>query len=256
MAQQIQAEIVQARPDFEATLPETATVLRYAQMHDGHGGRTERWVVDLVPMPLRFEEMTPAQPVILGERFADSTLTLHISYPTTFNLNVRDRLVLSNGRTYEVQGSKSITTWELLQQAWVIAVFSPYTVVVDSLDTVVGAATRQEWGFAHPGEATIEVGQTRFPVAGAWTVLYVLATCGTVANAPLVFDVLRNGTTIFTTVGNRPTIATGQHFVKSAAPDLPLLADGDYLTVNTLGTGGAGAPGADLVITVVVQPIS
>jgi protein involved in polysaccharide export with SLBB domain len=62
-----------------------------------------------------------------------------------------------------------------------------------------------------------------------------------------VFDVHKNGTTIFTTQGNRPTITTGNTVSASATPDVTTLAAGDKLTVDVDSIGG---PAANAVVTV------
>jgi hypothetical protein len=59
-----------------------------------------------------------------------------------------------------------------------------------------------------------------------------------------IVDVNKNGTTIFTTQANRPTViySDADGIVKSAAPDVTSLVEGDYLTVDIdqIATGAEG----------------
>ena len=67
--------------------------------------------------------------------------------------------------------------------------------------------------------------------------------------ASLVVDVSKNGTTIFSTQTNRPTIASGSTSGTSGTPDTQAVADGDYLTFD-IDQVGSTIPGADLLIVV------
>lgn len=64
----------------------------------------------------------------------------------------------------------------------------------------------------------------------------------------VIFDVHKNGTTIFTTQANRPTVATSSN-TDTAVPDVTAVADGDYVTVDIdqIDSNGIGA-GATVVI--------
>lgn len=71
-----------------------------------------------------------------------------------------------------------------------------------------------------------------------------LATSGSTST---IVDVNLNGTTIFTTQGNRPTLTSGSVAVKSAAPDVTSWPDGQYLTVD-IDQGGTGAAGLQVQV--------
>ncbi|HEY9416462.1 MAG TPA: hypothetical protein VIQ30_17035 [Pseudonocardia sp.] len=65
--------------------------------------------------------------------------------------------------------------------------------------------------------------------------------------AALVVDVNRNGTTIFSTQSNRPSIAIGANTSGKVVPlDVVVIAPGDYLTADVDAGAGAG----DLVVQV------
>lgn len=67
--------------------------------------------------------------------------------------------------------------------------------------------------------------------------------------ASLIIDVNKNGTTIFTTQSNRPTITSGSNEDASAIPDVTSIAAGDVLEID-VDQIGSGDPGEDLVITI------
>jgi len=64
-----------------------------------------------------------------------------------------------------------------------------------------------------------------------------------------VFDVNRNGTTIFTTQANRPKILAGATVGAEAVPDQAVIAAGDVLTVDV--DVAAGAVNATVVIELI-----
>lgn len=68
----------------------------------------------------------------------------------------------------------------------------------------------------------------------------------------LIVDVNKNGTTIFTTQGNRPTIADGATASSTTAPDVTAVAAGDYLSfdVDQIGSGTAGS---NLLVSVTIK---
>lgn len=87
--------------------------------------------------------------------------------------------------------------------------------------------------------------------------LKILSCRATAAVAPtgaaLTVDVNKNGTTIYTTQGNRPSIAISGVTNKSAAPDVQAWADGEYLTVDVDQIGSTIAGGGPLTVTVVCE---
>jgi hypothetical protein len=80
-----------------------------------------------------------------------------------------------------------------------------------------------------------------------WTILSVRASVGTApTGASVIIDVHKNGTTIFTTQGNRPTIvASGNTSGKVTNMNVTTVADGEYLTVD-VDQVGSTITGADL----------
>lgn len=82
-----------------------------------------------------------------------------------------------------------------------------------------------------------------------WEIVAVRASVGTApTGTALTVDVRKNGTTIFGTPANRPTIAVGQNTAKSTGMSVTTVADGEYLTVDVVT-----ASGADLVVQITVR---
>lgn len=83
------------------------------------------------------------------------------------------------------------------------------------------------------------------------TITSVRATVGTPPTGQaLIVDVNKNGTTIFTTQANRPTIAAGTNTSGEVTNmNITAINPGEYLTVDA-DQVGSGNPGADLVVQV------
>ncbi len=112
--------------------------------------------------------------------------------------------------------------------------------------------------FSYAGTLATYVGQGRWynDTGRALFVQSVRASVGTApAGASVIVDVNKNGTTIFTTQANRPTIAAGANTVKrtqgASPPDVTMIADGDYLTIDIDQIGSTTA-GADLAVDIVL----
>lgn len=107
--------------------------------------------------------------------------------------------------------------------------------------------------FSKQGTLTTTTGTLRLPIEGAYTVTGVRLTVGTApTGASIIVDIKKNGTTMFTTIGNRPTIAAGANSGgPGTAPDVTSLVAGDYVTVDIVQVGSTVA-GADLVVSIIV----
>jgi len=82
-----------------------------------------------------------------------------------------------------------------------------------------------------------------FPI----TIVGITMACGTAPTGNSIkCDFNKNGTTIYTTQANRPTIAAGANAtVSPPLPDITAFAAGDYLTMDVDQVGSTAA-GADL----------
>jgi hypothetical protein len=101
---------------------------------------------------------------------------------------------------------------------------------------------------------TLAVGTDKAPTILAPCTLTIVKVKLVVKTAPtgaaIIVDVNKNGTTIFTTQGNRPQIAAGATTGDSGTPDVTALAEGDKLTIDVDQIGSTIA-GADLTVEVV-----
>lgn len=105
--------------------------------------------------------------------------------------------------------------------------------------------------FTKSGVLTTATGAMKFVLPYAATLVSVTLTAGTApTGAAILVDVNKNGTTVFTTQGNRPTLAVSTTVGSaSAAPDVTALAAGDYITVD-IDQIGSTVAGSDLLVQV------
>jgi hypothetical protein len=111
--------------------------------------------------------------------------------------------------------------------------------------------------FSYGGTVAVATGKSRFYVEGGYTLLSVRSAVGTApTGASLIVDVNKNGTTVFTTQGNRPTIAiSGFTSGKVTNMDVTTFAAGDYITVDVDQVGSTIA-GTDLTVTLYLKRTS
>jgi hypothetical protein len=111
--------------------------------------------------------------------------------------------------------------------------------------------------FTAGGAISVTTGTIRLPIDSTYTVTGVRLMVGTApSGASIIVDILKNSATIFTTSGNRPTIAAGANAGgPGAVPDIPGLVAGDYLTVN-IAQVGSTTPGSDLVVSILARRLA
>ena len=101
----------------------------------------------------------------------------------------------------------------------------------------------------HKGNLTTGVKEiVRMPFAGkisAVTAAVTTAPTGSTA----ILDLNKNGTTMYTTQGNRPTIAVSGTSVTATNPDVLTWAAGDRLSVE-VDQKGSGTAGANLTVCI------
>jgi len=99
--------------------------------------------------------------------------------------------------------------------------------------------------FSFGGDLVEANGLDRWYVDSSLTISSIFVSVSVApTGAPIIFDVNKNGTTIFTNQANRPTIAV-ETFTYSSTPDITTATAGDYFTVDVdqvgstiAGTGG------------------
>lgn len=110
--------------------------------------------------------------------------------------------------------------------------------------------------FSNTGTLAVQTGTHRlYNDSGAtWTIISVRASVGIApTGASIIIDVNKNGSTIFTTQANRPTIAiAGNTSGKITNMNVTTIADGEYLTVD-VDQVGSTVNGADLSLQLEVQ---
>lgn len=120
-------------------------------------------------------------------------------------------------------------------------------------DIILDPSKLEKW--SAQGSLSVRTGAARFrfPIAGK--ILSVGITVGTApTGAAILVDVNKNGTTIFTTQANRPSIAGAGFASSDAVPDVTSAAVGDYMTVD-IDQVGSTIAGADLTVTVRWVPV-
>lgn len=114
----------------------------------------------------------------------------------------------------------------------------------------------EAYPFTMPGTLTTKVGAGRVYMEGTYVVESVRASVGTApTGAAVIVDVNRNGTTIYTTQTNRPTIAVSTQTATGGTAANGSFVAGDYLTVDVDQIGSTVA-GAELVVVVRMRRVS
>jgi hypothetical protein len=95
---------------------------------------------------------------------------------------------------------------------------------------------------------TVSSGTFEFPMKDSTVVDVRVRLRDAPTGSSVIFDVNKNGTTIFTTQGNRPTVPVASN-TDVAIPDVTSFTSGDYLTVDIdqIDSNSVGA-GAVLVV--------
>lgn len=114
----------------------------------------------------------------------------------------------------------------------------------------------REFVFSYSGSIPTFTGGMRFYVRDNFTITEVHISVGVApTGGPFTIDINRSTgggglTTIFTTQGNRPSIAAGQN-TDTAVPDVVTLLAGDYLTIDVDVTTLPNPQ--DLVVTIIAK---
>ena len=105
--------------------------------------------------------------------------------------------------------------------------------------------------FTLPGTLTTGSKAIRYYFESARTVANVVASVSTAPTGnSIIFDVNKNGSTMFSTQANRPTIAASGFTDLSSVPNTTSFSSGDYITIDVDQVGSTVA-GANAVIKIV-----
>ena len=100
------------------------------------------------------------------------------------------------------------------------------------------------------GAIAVATGAIRMAAEFDGTVIGCRAMLNTApTGSSAIFDVHKNGTTIFTTQANRPTVAISAFDSGVAVPDVTAFAIGDYFTID-IDQKGSTIAGSDLALTI------
>lgn len=104
--------------------------------------------------------------------------------------------------------------------------------------------------FFIPGELGAVPSVSQILVPYALTIAKVKCSVGTApTGANLIVDIHKNGTTIFTTQSNRPTITAGNTSATDIIPEVESLLEGDILTLD-IDQIGSTVSGSNLMVTI------
>jgi hypothetical protein len=123
---------------------------------------------------------------------------------------------------------------------------------ISDLITAIGAdmkiAQVETIVLSRPGALVVAAGTLQLPLSGSYTLIDYRVRVGTApTGASLIVDINKNGTTLFTTQGNRPTIAAAGQLATTTAPNVTTFVNGDYISVDVDQIGSTVA-GSDLVV--------
>lgn len=107
--------------------------------------------------------------------------------------------------------------------------------------------------FTMPGTMTVEVGAARMYVEGTYMIISMRASVGGApTGATAIVDVKVNGSSILNKVASDHRLVVPAGGFTSGRGDIsavPLLKDGDYLTVD-VNQVGTTVPGSDLIVNI------
>lgn len=122
--------------------------------------------------------------------------------------------------------------------------------LAERMDDLEGAAVVKTIMFFVAGDLSVTSSPIRVHAPEAMTVTNVTAAVNTApTGAAVIVDVNKNGTTMFTTQGNRPQIAAAGTEDLSSVPDVTSIAQNDVITID-VDQVGSSTVGADLVVQV------
>lgn len=126
---------------------------------------------------------------------------------------------------------------------------------LSALITALGAdfkKTTKPLVYSRVGTCAVVTGVSKIPMNGAGTIVEVRAYVNTApTGAALIVDVNKNGTTIYGTQANRPTIAAGANAATGGTASVTTFAAGDVFSVD-IDQVGSTVAGSDLVVVIYV----
>lgn len=123
--------------------------------------------------------------------------------------------------------------------------------MADNLSPIkIGGAAPFTYELSITGALTVLVGAIRLPIHRSITIANVRVMVNTApTGAAAIFDVNKNGVTLFTTQGNRPTVAVSTNADNASVPDITTAVAGDYITVD-IDQIGSTVAGSNAVLVI------
>lgn len=113
-----------------------------------------------------------------------------------------------------------------------------------------------EWDTWIAGGQTVGTMKQEIVMGSGGTITDVRAYIETApTGSTFVVDLMKNGVTMFTTSGNRPTIAAGANASSTTLPDVVAFAAGDRLRIDVIQVGSTVA-GSNLACTVTYKRLT
>lgn len=101
-----------------------------------------------------------------------------------------------------------------------------------------------------PGTLLVQTGVRAFVPNRSIVITNISVTLGVApTGASAIFDVNKNGTTIFSTQGNRPTVTASNTQDLTSTPDVTTAAAGDKITVD-VDQIGSTIPGGEATVQI------
>lgn len=168
------------------------------------------------------------------------------------NIHSTNCTVASLGGTIDGAATVTLAQWDSIT---VVAYSGAWYSIVEPVAAAGSSTQTFDFTGSFGGQLATLTGTQRFynDTGKALTITGIRATVGTTpSTSSVIVDVNKNGTTLFTTQANRPTIAVGSNTTgKLTNMDVTSFANGDYLTFDVDQVGSTSNPGANLVITVI-----
>jgi hypothetical protein len=122
-----------------------------------------------------------------------------------------------------------------------------------ALNSIVAIGTTRQTIFTLSGNLSVQSGVLRiynlFGIVQTIARVFLSSTTAP-TGASIIVDIHKDGSTIFTNQGNRPTVDAGNNAGESTSIDNPLWMSGEYITADVDQIGSVVA-GSDLVIHVI-----
>lgn len=135
----------------------------------------------------------------------------------------------------------------------------PGDLVIEVVDSILPDANAyiETYEFTRQGPLSVAAGVTELPIAGGTFVIDSIAArvSDWSVGSSIILDIKKNGASIFSVTGNRPTISAGSKLAVVGSWNVVSFTTGDYLTIDIVQVGSS-TPGSNLVVPIRLCKIS